>query len=51
MFSLTSALLAATACLVLSNAQTLTGPTDCTPAGGFTLCQNLWGASKILENS
>ncbi|KDR81235.1 hypothetical protein GALMADRAFT_61235 [Galerina marginata CBS 339.88] len=25
-------------------AQTLTGATSCVPAGGFTLCQNLWGA-------
>jgi len=24
--------------------RTLTGPTDCQPAGSFTLCQNLWGA-------
>lgn len=26
-------------------AQTLTGPFDCTPAGAYTLCQNLWGRS------
>lgn len=24
--------------------QTLTGPNDCTAAGAYTLCQNLWGA-------
>ncbi|KAF7362309.1 Xyloglucan-specific endo-beta-1,4-glucanase A [Mycena venus] len=29
----------------LSAAQTITGAFDCLPAGGFTLCQNLWGAS------
>ena len=23
----------------------LTGPFDCQPAGSYTLCQNLWGAS------
>ena len=26
-----------------ATAQTLTGQYDCTPAGQFTLCQNLWG--------
>ncbi|KAF8918183.1 endocellulase [Mucidula mucida] len=26
-------------------AQTISGETDCLPAGGFTLCQNLWGAN------
>ncbi|KAI0034867.1 endocellulase [Vararia minispora EC-137] len=25
------------------SAQTMTGQFDCEPAGGFTLCQNLWG--------
>ncbi|KAF9010094.1 endocellulase [Cyathus striatus] len=25
--------------------QTISGQFDCLPAGGFTLCQNLWGAS------
>jgi len=32
--------------LVFGNAaaQTISGPNDCLPAGGFTLCQNLWGA-------
>jgi hypothetical protein len=29
----------------LSAAQTITGQFDCLPAGGFTLCQNLWGKS------
>ncbi|KAF8891848.1 endocellulase [Infundibulicybe gibba] len=27
-------------------AQTITGPTACIPAGGFELCQNLWGAKS-----
>jgi len=26
--------------------RTLTGPTDCQPAGSYTLCQNLWGADQ-----
>ncbi len=30
-------------------AQTISGETDCLPAGGFTLCQNLWGASTALS--
>jgi len=28
------------------SAQTLTGQYDCTPAGAFTLCQNLWGKAS-----
>ncbi|KAJ7270068.1 endocellulase [Mycena haematopus] len=28
-----------------ASAQTITGQYDCLPAGGFTLCQNLWGKS------
>ncbi|KAJ7072698.1 endocellulase [Mycena amicta] len=27
----------------ISNAQTISGQFDCLPAGGYTLCQNLWG--------
>ncbi|KAJ7876122.1 endoglucanase [Mycena olivaceomarginata] len=30
----------------LSAAQTITGQFDCLPAGGFTLCQNLWGKTS-----
>ena len=26
--------------------QTLDGPTACTAAGAYTLCQNLWGAGE-----
>ncbi|KAJ7496847.1 endocellulase [Mycena latifolia] len=29
----------------LGAAQTISGQFDCLPAGGFTLCQNLWGES------
>lgn len=28
---------------------TLSGQYDCTPAGSYTLCQNLWGESKLLQ--
>ena len=31
-----------------ATAQTLTGQYDCTPAGEFTLCQNLWGECEFL---
>ena len=31
-----------------ATAQTLTGQYDCTPAGEFTLCQNLWGECGSL---
>lgn len=31
-------------------AQTISGAFDCLPAGDFTLCQNLWGASKRLAS-
>ncbi len=27
--------------------QTLQGNTDCTGAGAYTLCQNLWGAGEF----
>jgi len=30
--------------------RTLTGPTDCQPAGEYTLCQNLWGADEGVGN-
>ncbi|GLB34444.1 putative glycosyl hydrolase family 12 [Lyophyllum shimeji] len=30
----------------LAAAQTISGPTDCLPAGQFTLCQNLWGRNS-----
>lgn len=29
-------------------AQTISGQYDCLPAGGFTLCQNLWGICKYI---
>ncbi|KAJ6593402.1 endocellulase [Mycena capillaripes] len=37
----------------LSAAQTISGQFDCLPAGGFTLCQNLWGkcTSALLNAS
>ncbi|KAL5514508.1 hypothetical protein ACEPAG_2597 [Sanghuangporus baumii] len=31
-------------------AQTISGRFDCLPAGGFTLCQNLWGANAGVGN-
>ncbi|KAF8648529.1 hypothetical protein AX16_006233 [Volvariella volvacea WC 439] len=37
----TASLIAATV-----QAQTISGKFDCLPAGGYTLCQNLWGASS-----
>ncbi|KAJ7125186.1 endocellulase [Mycena epipterygia] len=38
-----SALVALSCLLGLGTAQTISGQYDCLPAGGFTLCQNLWG--------
>ncbi|KAJ6497562.1 hypothetical protein C8R45DRAFT_983415 [Mycena sanguinolenta] len=32
-----------------ASAQTITGQYDCLPAGGYTLCQNLWG-ERIFRN-
>ncbi|KAF7351031.1 Xyloglucan-specific endo-beta-1,4-glucanase A [Mycena sanguinolenta] len=29
-----------------ASAQTITGQYDCLPAGGYTLCQNLWGKAS-----
>jgi len=43
---LSSALLFST----LAAAQTISGPTDCLPAGQFTLCQNLWGRNSGVGN-
>lgn len=40
-----SRIIVLSALLIVSSAQTISGPTDCLPAGGYTLCQNLWGAS------
>ncbi|KAI0067653.1 endocellulase [Artomyces pyxidatus] len=31
--------------IAAATAQTITGAFDCEPAGAYTLCQNLWGAS------
>ncbi|KAJ7747768.1 endocellulase [Mycena metata] len=31
----------------LGSAQTITGQFDCLPAGGYTLCQNLWGKGNL----
>ncbi|KAF9463183.1 endocellulase [Collybia nuda] len=39
-------IVAISALLSLSSAQTISGSTDCLPAGGYTLCQNLWGAKS-----
>ncbi|KAJ7646816.1 endocellulase [Roridomyces roridus] len=38
-----SSFFALSSLLSLGVAQTITGQYDCLPAGGFTLCQNLWG--------
>lgn len=32
-----------------SFAQSISGESDCLPAGKFTLCQNLWAAGKIYD--
>ncbi|KAJ6589941.1 endocellulase [Mycena vulgaris] len=40
-----SVLVTASSLFSLGAAQTITGQFDCLPAGGFTLCQNLWGIS------
>ncbi|KAI9065962.1 glycoside hydrolase family 12 protein [Trametes sanguinea] len=49
MFRFHRAGLVATAALCLFHAagaqKTLSGPNDCTAAGAYTLCQNLWGAN------
>ncbi|KAJ7450698.1 endocellulase [Mycena galericulata] len=40
-----SALVTLSCLLSLGASQTITIQNDCIPAGGYTLCQNLWGAS------
>ncbi|KAF7315091.1 Xyloglucan-specific endo-beta-1,4-glucanase A [Mycena indigotica] len=40
-----SSIIIAALSVIATGAQTISGQYDCLPAGGYTLCQNLWGKS------